>query len=144
MPAQALTSPATAALPPLAPAQVSRARTILERLAESLPPASGAVLLRPDGAVVAQRWVGASDAMTGPLAHLAASGQAAVRALLLSGWGDLEELTITSQDRCLLIRRIGRGDRATLAVLVVPRNVNVAACRDLLVGREPEIAEALR
>lgn len=144
MPAQALTSPATAALPPLAPAQVSRARTILERLAESLPPASGAVLLRPDGAVVAQRWVGASDAMTGPLAHLAASGQAAVRALLLSGWGDLEDLTITSQDRCLLIRRIGRGDRATLAVLVVPRNVNVAACRDLLVGREPEIAEALR
>lgn len=144
MSAQALTSPATAALPPLAAAQVSRARAILERLAESLPPMSGAVLLRPDGAVVAQRWVGASNAMSGPLAHLAASGQAAVRALLLSGWGDLEELTITSQDRCLLMRRVGRGDRAALAVLVLPRNVNLVACRDLLVGFEPELSEALR
>ena len=140
----ALASPATAALPPLAPAQVGRVRTILDELAEALPQLGGVALLRPDGSVVAQRWVGAADAASGLLAHLAASGQAAVRALLLSGWGDLEEVAITSQDRFSLIRRLGRSDRAALMVLVLPRGGNVAPARGAVAAREPELVEALR
>ncbi|HEY7833218.1 MAG TPA: response regulator [Ktedonobacterales bacterium] len=140
----ALASPTTAALAPLAPVQINRVRAILEGLAEALPPLSGVAVLRPDGMVVAQRWVNAGDAPGGPLAHLAASAQAAVRALLLSGWGDLEEISVVSQERSVLMRRVGRGDRAALALLVVARNVNLAPCRDLLAAREGELSEALR
>lgn len=140
----ALASPTTAALAPLAPVQINRVRTVLERLAEALPPLSGVAVLRPDGMVVAQRWVNTSEAAPGPLAHLAASAQAAVRALLVSGWGDLEEISVVSHDRSLLMRRLGRGDRAALALLVIARNVNLAPCRDLLVAREADLVEALR
>lgn len=139
-----LTSPTTAALPPLAPIQVSRVRAILESMAESLPPLGGLALLRPDGTVVAQRWTGAADASAGLLAHLAASGQAATRALLLSGWGDLEDVAITSQDRLLLLRRLGRSDRAALVLLVLPREADILAARRTLMAREADLVEALR
>jgi CheY-like chemotaxis protein len=143
-PAPASPPPSTAALSPLSPAQTGAARAVLDDLGAQLPESAGAVLLRPDGSVVAQHWVNAEDAAAGTLGHLAASVQAALRALLLGGWGDLDDVLISSQDRNLLLRRVGRTDRAALVLLVVPRDMGLDACRALLHEREDALVEALR
>jgi CheY-like chemotaxis protein/predicted regulator of Ras-like GTPase activity (Roadblock/LC7/MglB family) len=134
----------TAALAPLAPAQVAAACAVLDEMAAALPASGGAILLRPDGTLVGQRWNGVRDAAPGAHAHLAACAQAALRALLLGGWGDLEDVQVTSQDRSLLLRRIGRTDRAALLILAMPRDADLAACRALLREREPALLNALR
>jgi CheY-like chemotaxis protein len=136
--------PSTAALAPLAPAQIGAARATLTELVTTLPEGGGAALLRPDGTVLAQGWSGVSEATSGTLSHLAACAQSALRAMLLGGWGDLEDLQITSHDRYVLVRRLGRSDRAALAMLVLPPNADIAACRDALREREPALLEALR
>ncbi|HEX9057833.1 MAG TPA: response regulator [Ktedonobacterales bacterium] len=136
--------PSTAALSPLSPAQTGAARAVLDDLGAQLPESAGAVLLRPDGTVVAQHWVNAEDAAGGTLGHLASCVQAALRALLLGGWGDLDDVLISSQDRNLLLRRVGRTDRAALFLLVVPRDMELDACRALLHEREDALVEALR
>ena len=136
--------PSTAALSPLSPAQTGAARAVLDDLGEQLPESAGAVLLRPDGTVVAQHWVNTEDAAGGTLGHLASCVQAALRALLLGGWGDLDDVLISSQDRNLLLRRVGRTDRAALFLLVVPRDMELDACRALLHEREDALVEALR
>ncbi len=136
--------PSTAALVPLAPAQIGAARATLTELVTTLPEGGGAALLRPDGTVLAQGWSGVSEATSGTLSHLAACAQSALRAMLLGGWGDLEDLQITSHDRYVLVRRLGRSDRAALVMVVLPPNADIAACRDALREREPALLEALR
>jgi hypothetical protein len=128
----------------MTPSQVAAATGVLDELAEALPLSGGAALLRPDGAVVGQCWNEASDLTPGVRAHLAACAQAALRALLLGGWGDLEDVQVTSQDRTILLRRLGRTDRAALLILSVPRAADLTACRAALREREPALLEALR
>jgi CheY-like chemotaxis protein/predicted regulator of Ras-like GTPase activity (Roadblock/LC7/MglB family) len=134
----------TAALSPMTPAQMDAARATVEALCDALPDSSGVVLLRPDGAVVAQRWKGVGEVVGGVYAHLAACAQAALRALLLGGWGDLEDVQVTSLDRNILLRRLGRTDRAAVLVMLVPRDDDLAASRTALREREPALLEALR
>ena len=137
-------SASTAPLAPMTPSQVAAACVVLDELAAALPESGGAALLRPDGAVVGQRWNRASDVAAGVCAHLAACAQAALRALLLGGWGDLEDVQVTSQDRSILLRRLGRTDHAAILILSVPRTADPAACRAAAREREPDLLEALR
>jgi predicted regulator of Ras-like GTPase activity (Roadblock/LC7/MglB family) len=135
---------ATAPLVMLTSEQASTVRSAVETLAGQLPEAAGVAFLRPDGVVVAQQWNGdGEEAPGGVLIHLAVCAQAALRALLLAGWGDLEEVEIGSRDRNLLIRRYGRGDRAGVLVLAVPRAADLSQFREALEGAGPALAEAL-
>lgn len=134
----------TTSVSPVSPTQARVAGGVLEELAAALPEPCGAVLLRPDGALVAQRWTGGGEVAAGIHAHLAACAQAALRALLLGDWGDLEDVLVTSQTHYLLARRLGRTDRAMLLVLVVPRTADLAVCRGAIRDREPALLDAMR
>ncbi|HEV7128070.1 MAG TPA: response regulator [Ktedonobacterales bacterium] len=134
----------TSALQPLAPVQVSRVRAVVEQVAEALPQPGGVALLRPDGTVVAQRWMGAGEPTGGAYAHLAACGQAALRGLLVGGWGDLEDVRISSGTRVIVVRRVGRSDRAALVILNAPRDADLSECQALLAARDAELVDALR
>lgn len=143
--AHPLNTPSTATpVAPVLPTQARAARAVLDELAAALPEPCGVVLLRPDGSLVAQRWTDGSEVAAGIHVHLAASAQAALRALLLGDWGDLEDVLVTSQDRYLLTRRLGRTDRAMLLVLMVPRTADLAACRGAVRDREAALLEAMR
>jgi CheY-like chemotaxis protein len=136
---------ATAPLAALSVEQAVALRKVVETLAGQLPEMAGVAFLRPDGAVVAQHWNGENSAApSGVLVHLAACAQAALRALLLAGWGDLEDVEIGSRDRNLLVRRYGRGDRAGVLVLVVPGSADMSQFRAVLEQVEPELGAALR
>lgn len=137
-------APSTAPLSPLSPAQTGAARSALDTLAAKLPEPALVALVRPDGTLVAQRSVGVEDASGGTLSHLASCAQAALRALLLGGWGDLEDVQVTSQDRLLLLRRLGRTDRAAILILVVPRSTDPSVRQALLGEFEHPLVEALR
>jgi hypothetical protein len=93
---------------------------------------------------VAQQWVGAAEAPAGALAHLAACAQAALRAFLLGGWGDLEEVQIASSDRYLSLRRLGRGDHSVLLILAASLGVDVDVCRAAAREQESALLGALR
>jgi CheY-like chemotaxis protein/predicted regulator of Ras-like GTPase activity (Roadblock/LC7/MglB family) len=136
--------PSTAPLSPLSPAQAGAARAVLDQLASKLPESAGVALIRPDGLVVAQRWVGTADASPGTLAHLASCAQGAMRALLLGGWGDLDVIQITSQERSLLLRRLNRTDRAVVLVVVAPRDADPEAWRAAVHEQEEALVDALR
>ena len=136
--------PSTAPLLPLSPAQAGAARAVLDQLASKLPQSAGVALIRPDGLVVAQRWVGTADASPGTLAHLASCAQGAMRALLLGGWGDLDVIQVTSQERSLLLRRLGRTDRAVVLVVVAPRDAEPEAWRAAVSEQEEALVDALR
>lgn len=137
-------TPSTAPLSPLSPAQMGAARSVLDLVAAKLPEPALVALVRPDGTTVAQRSVGVNDASSGTLSHLASCAQAALRALLLGGWGELEDVQVTSQDQLLLLRRLGRTDRAAILILVMPRATNSAACQSLLREHELTLVDALR
>jgi CheY-like chemotaxis protein/predicted regulator of Ras-like GTPase activity (Roadblock/LC7/MglB family) len=137
-------STSTASVSPVSPAQARAAGAVLDELATALPEPCGAVLLRLDGSLVAQRWTGGGEVAAGIHAHLAACAQAALRALLLGDWGDLEDVLVTSQTRYLLARRLGRTDRAVLVVVVAPRTADLAACRGAVHDREPALLDAMR
>jgi predicted regulator of Ras-like GTPase activity (Roadblock/LC7/MglB family) len=134
----------TGVLQPLAPVQISRVRAVVERMAEQLPQPGGAAVVRADGAVVAQRWLGEGEPTSGVYAHLAASGQAALRGLLLGGWSDLQDVRITTAARAILVRRVGRSERAALAIAIVPRDADLNECHTLMATHDGALLDALR
>jgi CheY-like chemotaxis protein len=142
-PPQTPAAPSTSRFAPLPAAQVTRLRSLLGDLVASLPPLSGVALLRPDGTLLAQSWNDASEPPSGTLTHLAAGAQSAVRAMLMSGWGDVEEVRVTAQDRFVLGRRLGRSDRAALYLLIAPRGVDLDACAEQMRASEQALAEEL-
>ncbi|HEY7982740.1 MAG TPA: response regulator [Ktedonobacterales bacterium] len=137
-------APSTHPFAILAPAQAERVRDTLADLAGALPSPAGVVLLRPDGTLLAQSWNGASEPPTGTLLHLAAGAQSAVRAMLLGGWGDVEDVRVTTQDRYVLAWRLGRSERGALLLLVVPRGADLEACAGQMREREPALSAALQ
>lgn len=140
----AASSVSLATYTPISPTQASASAAVLDQLVADLPQPCGAALLRPDGALVTQRAAGAAEAAAGIFIHLAAAAQAALRSLLLGGWGDLEDVQITSHERSLLVRRLGRTDRAVLLAAIVPRTANLDTCRATLRDRERALLDALR
>jgi CheY-like chemotaxis protein len=137
-------APSTHPFATLAPAQVDRVRGALGSLAATLPPTGGVVLLRPDGTLLAQSWNGASEAPNGTLLHLAASAQSSVRAMLLGGWGDVEDMRITTRDRYVVARRLGRSERGALLLLIVPRDADLEVCTEQMRASEQPLSEALQ
>ncbi|HEV2235093.1 MAG TPA: response regulator [Ktedonobacterales bacterium] len=137
-------APSTHPFAILAPAQAEHVRATLSDLAGTLPPPAGVVLLRPDGTLLAQSWNGASEPPTGTLLHLAAGAQSAVRAMLLGGWGDVEDVRVTTRDRYVLAWRLGRAERAALLLLIVPRGADLEACAAQMREREPALSAALQ
>jgi CheY-like chemotaxis protein len=137
-------APSTHPFAALAPVQVDRVRSTLADLAAALPELGGVALLRPDGTLLAQSWNGASEPPSGTLLHLAAGAQSAVRAMLVAGWGDVEELRVTTQDRYVLARRLGRSERAALYLLIIPRAADLEACATQMRAGEEALNEALQ
>jgi hypothetical protein len=151
-PAQVFSTPSaieptagTAPVAKLTPDQQAAIQSAVDSLVGQLPEPCGVAFLRPDGGVVTQRWKGDQrDPPSGALLHVAACTQAALRALLIAGWGDLEHVEISSRDRKLLLCRYGRGDRAGLLVLVVPGSEDLAQARGLVEQVGPALNESLR
>jgi CheY-like chemotaxis protein len=136
-------APSTNRFAPLALAQMARVRSLMDGLAASLPPLGGVALLRPDGMMLAQSWNATNEPPSGTLLHLAAGAQSAVRAMLMSGWGDVEEVRVTTQERHVLGRRLGRSDRAALYLLIVPRDADLDACAEQMRASEQALAGEL-
>jgi CheY-like chemotaxis protein len=137
-------APSTHPFATLAPVQVEHVRSTLADLAAALPELGGVALLRPDGTLLAQSWNSASEPPSGTLLHLAAGAQSAVRAMLVGGWGDVEELRVTTQDRYVLARRLGRSERGALYLLIVPREADLEACATQMRASEEALSEALQ
>jgi hypothetical protein len=64
--------------------------------------------------------------------------------MLLGGWGDVEDVRVTTQDRYVLARRLGRAERAALLLLVVPRGADLEACAGQMRASEPALSAALQ
>ena len=100
--------------------------------------------MRPDGTLLAQSWNDSSEPPNGALLHLAAGAQSAVRATLVGGWGDVEEVRVTTQDRYVLGRRLGRSERTALYLVIVPRAVDLEACAEQMRASEQALNEVLQ
>jgi CheY-like chemotaxis protein len=137
-------APSTHPFATIAPAQAERVRALLGELSASLPSQSGVALMRPDGTLLAQSWNDSSEPPNGALLHLAAGAQSAVRATLVGGWGDVEEVRVTTQDRYVLGRRLGRSERTALYLVIVPRAVDLEACAEQMRASEQALNEVLQ
>jgi CheY-like chemotaxis protein len=140
----AASSVSLATYTPISPTQATAAGTVLDHVVAILPAPCCAALLRPDGALVTQRVAGTAETASGIFVHLAAAAQAALRALLLAGWGDLDDVRITSHERSVLVSRLGRTDRAVFLAAIVPHTANLETCRAALRERERALLDALR
>jgi hypothetical protein len=133
-PVSAAPQSAAASPPPVPPEDVVRAAVAepLEALARTLGTPCGVALLRLDGAVLAQCWQGLSELPAGTYMHLASAAQAAARALLLADLGSLEDACIRTSEHTLLLRRVARGERATMLVAMLPRAADMEAAATTL------------
>lgn len=134
---------------PLAPPSLTtqpapqRLADAVDAIARALGTPSGVALLRPDGTMLAQSWHGMQEMLAGTYTHLAASVQAASRALLLADLGGLEEARIHTSEHVLLLRRVARGERAAILVAMVQGTTDLAAASGALRSYAADLESAL-
>jgi CheY-like chemotaxis protein len=112
----------------------------LARAVQALGAPSGAAVLRMDGSVRAQRWLGRAEAPASVFVHLGQSALAASRALLVGDLGSMEEAHLLTADWRVFVRRSGHADRALLLVALAPRAMALETVR----GAVEDCLSALR
>ena len=118
----------------------------LERFAEQMGPACIATaIVRTDGSVVAEYNGRRSEAqeLVSPAYHLAHVMQSSLRALLMGGWGDLEDTMITGSSHLIVLRRLGRAEKGLFHVAVLERSGNPGLCRVRMRNSEPALLQIL-
>lgn len=132
-------------LPPTQPFALSdEQQRLVQRLAEALPQPSGVLVLRQDGVLLGQAWVGRAQVSAGTYTHLATALQASARATLLADMGVLDELRITTTNSVLVLRRVTRAERGGLVVAVLPLDVDSAAAATILRAQSAELLDLFR
>ncbi|HEU5200704.1 MAG TPA: hypothetical protein VFU32_13780, partial [Ktedonobacterales bacterium] len=131
---------------PEPPGDVRQLQQVLESFVEQVGPACIATaLVRTDGSLVAD-YVGRRNQeqeLNSPAYHLAHVMQSSLRALLMGGWGDLEETMITGSTHLVVLRRLGRPEKGVFHVAVLERSGNPGLCRVRMRGSESALLQLL-
>ena len=131
---------------PEPPGDVKQLRQVLESFVEQVGPACIATaLVRTDGSLVAD-YTGRrhqEQELNSPAYHLAHVMQSSLRALLMGGWGDLEETMITGSTHLVVLRRLGRPEKGLFHVAVLERSGNPGLCRVRMRGSESALLQLL-
>jgi predicted regulator of Ras-like GTPase activity (Roadblock/LC7/MglB family) len=96
-------------------------------------------LLTAAGKVVAQHIASkrTDQDLASPAYHLAQVMQSSLRALLMGGWGDLDETLITGSTHSIVLRRLGQVEQSLFHLAVLERSGNPGLCRVLMRQTEP-------
>lgn len=125
---------------------VKQLRQVLESFVDQVGPACIATaLVRTDGSLVAD-YTGRRNQdqeLNSPAYHLAHVMQSSLRALLMGGWGDLEETMITGSTHLVVLRRLGRPEKGLFHVAVLERSGNPGLCRVRMRGCESAMLQSL-
>lgn len=125
---------------------VKQLRQVLEAFVDQVGPACIATaLVRTDGSLVAD-YTGRraqEQELNSPAYHLAHVMQSSLRALLMGGWGDLEETMITGSTHLVVLRRLGRPEKGVFHVAVLERSGNPGLCRVRMRGSESALLQSL-
>lgn len=125
---------------------VKQLRQVLESFVDQVGPACIATaLVRTDGSLVAD-YTGRRNQdqeLNSPAYHLAHVMQSSLRALLMGGWGDLEETMITGSTHLVVLRRLGRPEKGLFHVAVLERSGNPGLCRVRMRGSESALLQSL-
>ncbi len=102
-------------------------------------------ILRADGTLVAQHVANKriEQDLSSPAYHLAHVMQSSLRALLMGGWGDLEETLITGSTHTVVLRRLGWAEKGLFHMAVLERSGNHGLCRVLMRNTEPVLLQLL-
>jgi predicted regulator of Ras-like GTPase activity (Roadblock/LC7/MglB family) len=122
------------------------AQQALEAFAEQVGAACiVTAVIRTDGTPVAEYKVrrGQDQELTSPAYHLAHVMQSSLRALLMGGWGDLEDTIITGSTHSVVLRRLGRAEKGLFHVAVLERSGNPGLCRVRMRNSEASILQTL-
>jgi predicted regulator of Ras-like GTPase activity (Roadblock/LC7/MglB family) len=127
-------------------ADIQQLRQVLEAFIDQVGPACIATaLVRTDGSLVAD-YTGRraqEQELNSPAYHLAHVMQSSLRALLMGGWGDLEETMITGSTHLVVLRRLGRPEKGVFHVAVLERSGNPGLCRVRMRGSESALLQSL-
>jgi predicted regulator of Ras-like GTPase activity (Roadblock/LC7/MglB family) len=131
---------------PESSADIKELRQVLEAFVDQVGPACIATaLVRTDGSLVADHTAQRTQEqeLYSPAYHLAHVMQSSLRALLMGGWGDLEETMITGSTHLVVLRRLGRPEKGVFHVAVLERSGNPGLCRVRMRGSESALLQAL-
>ncbi|HEY7358468.1 MAG TPA: DUF4388 domain-containing protein [Ktedonobacterales bacterium] len=157
-PAPAATPPAPAGMPPAlgnltTPASaLPGAETMrqLEQALEAFAEQVGAsciatAVIRSDGKLLAEYKVrrGQDQDLASPAYHMAHVMQSSLRALLMGGWGDLEDTFISGSTHSVMLRRLGRPEKGLFHIAVLERSGNPGLCRVRMRNSEAALLQTL-
>ncbi len=118
----------------------------LETFAEQVGAACIATaIIRSDGMLLAEYKVrrGQYQDLGSPAYHMAHVMQSSLRALLMGGWGDLEDTIITGSTHSVMLRRLGRAEKGLFHVAVLERSGNPGLCRVRMRNNEAALLQML-
>jgi hypothetical protein len=102
-------------------------------------------ILRANGEVAAQHMANkrVEQDLSSAAYHLAHVMQSSLRALLMGGWGDLDETLITGSTHTVVLRRLGWAEKGLFHMAVLERSGNHGLCRVLMRNTEPTLLSLL-
>lgn len=102
-------------------------------------------VIRSDGLLLAEYKPrrGQEQDLSSPAYHMAHAMQSSLRALLMGGWGDLEDTFITGSTHSVMLRRLGRADKGLYHVAVLERSGNPGLCRVRMRNSEAQLLQLL-
>ncbi|HLV98120.1 MAG TPA: DUF4388 domain-containing protein [Ktedonobacterales bacterium] len=118
----------------------------LETFAEQVGNACVATaVIRSDGKLLAEYKVrrGQDQDLASPAYHMAQVMQSSLRALLMGGWGDLEDTFITGSTHSVMLRRLGRAEKELFHIAVLERSGNPGLCRVRMRNNEAALLQLL-
>lgn len=157
-PAPAAATPAPVGTPPALGAVTAAASALpgaeatrqLEQALETFAGQVGAsciatAVIRSDGKLLAEYKVrrGQDQDLASPAYHMAHVMQSSLRALLMGGWGDLEDTFITGSTHSVMLRRLGRPEKGLFHVAVLERSGNPGLCRVRMRSSEAALLQTL-
>ena len=102
-------------------------------------------VIRSDGLLLAEYKVrrGQDQDLASPAYHMAHVMQSSLRALLMGGWGDLEDTFISGSTHSVMLRRLGRAEKGLYHVAVLERTGNPGLCRVRMRNNEAALLQTL-
>lgn len=115
----------------------------LASLGGDLPAPHVVALMKTDGSVLAHTVREAATLPAGAYIHLAATAQAAARALLVADLGIVDDVRVTTSEHLLLVRRLARAERTVLLALVLPASAEYHAILAAIRAHTTTLLDAL-
>lgn len=142
----ALPGPAASALPTPSVEGTQSLEQALEAFAGQVGNTCVATaVIRSDGKLLAEYKVrhGQDQDLASPAYHMAHVMQSSLRALLMGGWGDLEDTFITGSTHSVMLRRLGRAEKGLFHIAVLERSGNPGLCRVRMRSSEAALLQLL-